>query len=83
MLSSLVLIVIVASVVAYKSMRRRYYLTGDAIPTPKYAPWMKLFNSGDNSSFICLTGFDYATFHEIHDIVFEGAVPKVRGRKPK
>lgn len=44
---------------------------------------MKLFNSGDKSSFICLTGFDYATFHEIHDIVFEGTVPKVRGRKPK
>ena len=63
---------IVAIVVAYKSVRFRSYVTKTAIVHQVVSSWRKLYVDADDKSFICLTGFDRSSFEELRHILFEG-----------
>lgn len=81
MLPNIVVVTIVAVINAYKSLRRRYYITSAAIPPVKYSAWVNLFNSKDDQSFVCLTGFNYDAFMALHSILFDGFHRKKTGRQ--
>ena len=50
------------------NIRRRNKLTKSALVHPKFSPWMKLLNDGDESSFLSITGFDFDAFDHLVDI---------------
>jgi len=47
----------------------RHYLLRKALVHPKLSPWRRLLSSGDEKSFLDLTGFDFVTFRELVHII--------------
>ena len=66
----------------YVTVRNRHYVTKSAIPPPELSGWAYLYQNGDDYSFIELTGFDRATFLELHSVIFDD-IPWRTGRIPK
>ena len=53
-----------------------------ALQSPKESSFVTLFESGDDQALITLTGFDHATFHDLHTLfapVFNAFTPFSRG----
>jgi len=46
----------------YNSLREQYYVRKRALVHPRFSPWTRLLNNGDERSFITLTGFNFASF---------------------
>ena len=61
------IIPILAMVAVYhhNAMRRRTFLRRAAILPSDQSPWRHLLESGDENSFLTLTGFDHHAFEEI------------------
>jgi hypothetical protein len=79
----LVIAMALAAVIQYNSCRERHYLTRSAILTPDKAPWMHLYNNGDNISFLDVTGFSRSAFNNLLGIIYPPVNPtnlKKRGR---
>jgi hypothetical protein len=53
----------------YNSLREQYYVRKRALVHPKFSPWTRLLNLGDEGSFITLTGFNFASFRLMVDIL--------------
>ena len=66
----LLLLFIFAGVTYYNSLRNRSKLTRPAILQPAMSPWNRLFNFGDDSSFLEMTGFTRAAFVSLREAVF-------------
>lgn len=83
MLPNLHISVIIACLYAYKTFRRRAYITSAAIPPVSRSPWAHLFNSKDDKSFVSLTGLNVETFMELHEVLFSNFHIDRSGRKEK
>ena len=75
--------IIFAILCVYVSVRNRHNLTKSALPSVSASAWAALFNFGDDASFLELTGFDRASFYELHDIIFFGEERQSTGRPKK
>ncbi len=82
MLSNLHVVIIIAGLYAYKTIRRRAYITSLSIPPVCSSPWTYLFNK-DDKAFIYLTGLNVETFMELHQILFCNFDTAATGRKEK
>lgn len=65
-----VIITLFAAAVWYKSLRERSRLTRSAILQPRINPWRKLFEHGDDKSFLEMTGFIRVAFSELKLCVY-------------
>lgn len=63
---------------SYNKCRERHFLTRSAICSPQHSPWMRLFNYGDDPSFLELTGMTRNVFLTLENILFP--VRRVNGR---
>ena len=61
----------VSMVIYYNSVRRRHHLTRSGILQPARSPWRHLYDNGDESSFLNLTGFSRAAFEEMHQYLYD------------
>ena len=52
----------------HNSIRNRHYLHRSAIVQPRESPWMKLYMSADDSSFLHMTGLNRQSFAEILEL---------------
>ena len=62
--------------------RRDHRIPRAALQSPKESSFVTLFESGDDQALITLTGFDHATFQELHNLfapVFNAFTPFSRG----
>ena len=48
--------------------RRDHQIPCAALQSPKESAFVTLFESGDDQALITLTGFDHATFHDLHTL---------------
>ena len=55
----------------HNSIRDRHYLHRSAIVQPLQSPWMKLYTSGDDSSFLHMTGLNRQAFTELLEYIFD------------
>ena len=70
LLFSCIVSVIVAGVAAYNGIRgQRHYLTRRALVHPKFSPWRRLLNYGDEGSFLNVTGFSFESFRELVNLL--------------
>ena len=53
----------------YNSLREQYYVRKRALVHPRFSPWTRLLNLGDEGSFITLTGFNFTSFRLMVDIL--------------
>jgi hypothetical protein len=66
------ILAIVATVVFvqwYNSLREQYYVRRRALVHPRFSPWTRLLNFGDEGSFLTLTGFNFVSFRLLVDIL--------------
>jgi hypothetical protein len=62
---------------AYNSSRKRKCLTRSGLLQPNASAWVKLFQGGDNSFFLTITGFTRPVFQHLKSILFpEMDLPK-------
>ena len=57
--------VLISAIAHYNSIRNRSHLQRQALLQPKFSPWSRLLNYGDESSFLTLTGFDFNSFRRL------------------
>jgi hypothetical protein len=55
----------------YNSTRNRHYLLGSAVVVPGEAPWRKLYERADNTSFLHMTGLNRRTFRSLLQYLFD------------
>ena len=55
----------------HNSIRNRHYLHRSAIVQPQESPWMKLYMSADDSSFLHMTGLNRQSFAELLEYIFD------------
>jgi len=60
----------VSLVIYYNGIRRRHRLTRSGILRPGRSPWRHLYENGDEASFLNLTGFSRAAFHQLHEYMY-------------
>jgi len=60
----------VSLVIYYNGIRRRHRLTRSGILQPGRSPWRHLYENGDEASFLNLTGFSRAAFHQLHEYMY-------------
>ena len=60
----------VSLLIYYNGIRRRHRLTGSGIFQPERSPLLCLYENGDEGSFLNLTGFSRASFHELHEYMY-------------
>jgi hypothetical protein len=53
----LLLALTLSAVKLYNSLRRRHYVTRSALLPPDRSPWTKLYEDGDDVSFLNIPGF--------------------------
>ena len=63
-------IIYVAAILIYNSIRNRSKLSRSGLLGPKESPWNKLLNYGDDKSFLEMTGFDRKTWMRLEDVIF-------------
>ena len=51
-----------------RKRRRDHRIPRAALQSPKESSFVTLFESGDDQALITLTGFDHATFQELHNL---------------
>ena len=65
----------------HNSIRNRHYLHRSAIVQPQESPWMKLYMSADDSSFLHMTGLNRQSFAELLEYIFDlDAIVRCRRR---
>ena len=72
----LLLLFIFAGVTYYNSLRNRSKLTRPAILQPAMSSWNRLFNFGNDSSFLEMTGFTRAAFVSLREDVFSPRIAR-------
>ena len=77
---NIVVALVLTLICVYSTLRCRHHIISEAIPKPENAPWSVLLNQGDDCSFLELTGFDRASFYELHNILFADEQPQRTGR---
>jgi hypothetical protein len=65
------ILLIISAVHVYNSVRLRHYLSRAALVAPKFLPWMKLLNCGDEGSFLELIGMNYVAFRDLVTLASE------------
>ena len=78
-------ILVLGLIVAYNSYRVRNKVKKSGLPLPNQSSWHHLLYSGDDETFLCITGFTKSAFLELVGICFtndEINPPPSRGRKP-
>jgi hypothetical protein len=60
---------VVVTILWYNNLRKRHYLTEPALIHPRFSPWRKLLNCGDDNAFIELTGFNHAAFRLLVSVI--------------
>ena len=55
---------------ARSSIRNRFYVRKIALPPTNQSAWSYLYHSRDDLSMMTCTGFDYASFNRLHDLLF-------------
>ena len=67
----------------FNSMRDRHKLTRSAIQPPSLAPWFRVMNWADDSSFLDITGFSRAAFMRLEGDLFpDGHVVGTKRGRP-
>ena len=66
----LFIVMLFAAAMWYNSMRNRSRLTRSAILEPKLSPWARLYQFGDEGSFLELTGFTREAFRNLRNVLF-------------
>ena len=64
------------------SIRERTYLLRAAVAHPSLSPWQYLYDHGDDSSFLHLTGLTREAFIVLQSILFPPEPPDEFGRRP-
>ena len=78
----LAVVATVVFVLWYNSLRDRYYIRRRALVHPRFSPWARLLNFGDEGSFLTLTGFNFASFRLLVDILKPVGDVSNTGRPP-
>jgi len=55
----------------HNSLRDRTYLLREALVSPRESPWHKLYNYGNDSSFLHMTGLNREAFGSLLDCLFD------------
>ena len=63
-------ITLFAAAIWYNSLRERSRLTRSAILLPRLSPWKRLFEFGDDQSFLEMTGFSKLAFSELRTSIY-------------
>lgn len=76
------LCILYAAIIYYNRRRNNAKVTRSALLGPKFAPWYRLLNFGDDLSFLTLTGLTRFAFMELEAAVSHG-LPERTGRPPQ
>ena len=80
---SYAIILVVASICYYNSLRGRHYLKRSAVVKHRNSPWAYLYRNADDISFFHMVGMSRATFEILMVVIFgEEESDKGRGRPP-
>ena len=61
---------VICAMHVYNSLRVKHNLLKCALVHPKFSPWAKLLNCGDEGSFMTLTGMNYHSFRLLVSTIF-------------
>ena len=69
--SIIVIAVVICAIIAYNSIRAggRHILKRNALVNPRFSPWKRLLNCGDEGSFIEMTGLNFDAFRDLVNLV--------------
>ena len=69
--SIIVIAVVICAIIAYNSIRAggRHVLKRNALVNPRFSPWKRLLNCGDEGSFIEMTGLNFDAFRDLVNLV--------------
>ena len=64
------LVLLIGIAHAYNNIRNRHRLTKEALLHPSMAPWQRLLNFGNDSSFLEILGFSKASFRYLSELIY-------------
>ena len=66
---ALAIVLLIVTILHHNNIRFNHFLRRKALVHPRFSPWARLLNCGDESSFLALTGFNYRSFNLMLDIL--------------